>query len=220
MHCSRAILRSEDPIVLDLIPDWLVPLGWSCDRIDAEFNPLPLAEAAAFLLLDTRVATVEGRNWVTAVRNLPPPGSSLPILLIADPGAPDVLGCSGRIDLPLHRESALARIAQWTGPLDDHGFRDLHSPRYRLVRLAGQTVADRLMLSFAGQLDAALGQLDQGQDMGKIAHQIAGMAGAMGYAELSRTWAMIERGESADMATARAETMAVSKTVRRLAAPD
>ncbi|HEX7820432.1 MAG TPA: hypothetical protein VF463_07415 [Sphingobium sp.] len=196
---------------------WLEPLGWTCDcRGAGDDFMLAADDCPALIMMDAALEAKLRTAFLSTLRAMPGPVAGTPVLLLADADAPGQNGAQGRIGLPLRREHALGVIEHWAGPLEDHIFRDLSSPHYRLVRLAGRTSADRLLLSFANHVEAALGRLDGTQDIARAAHDIAGLAGTLGYGELSRLWSAVERGESVDPAEARTATHAVLDTLKHL----
>ncbi|MCE7796648.1 Hpt domain-containing protein [Sphingobium sufflavum] len=214
---SHAILLLADDILKAQFRQWLEPHGWVCDFRDTD-EELRLSpdDAPAIVLMDAAIDGDRLAGHLAAIRATAGPAAGTPVLLLAPPGHAGVKGVSGRIDTPPDRERAIALIAHWTGPLDDHGFRDLSAPHYRLVRLAGQESAARLLLSFAGHAEAALARMDAGEDVKRAAHDLAGLAGTLGFGALSAAWSAIERDESDDPDAARAATRATIQSLKYL----
>ncbi|MET0361707.1 MAG: hypothetical protein ABW048_08160, partial [Sphingobium sp.] len=107
-------------------------------------------------------------------------------------------------------------MERWAGPLAEHDLRDLSSPHYRLIRLAGRDGAERLLRGFVQHVEAALTGLDGDEPVTTMAHQVAGLAGTLGYGELSALWSAVERGEAPDTGPARTATLAVLDALRRI----
>jgi len=191
------------------IDGWLGPHGWLCVGATT-MSELDIAEGQliALFLLDGAAGADDCAAQVQAIRALNGPASGTPILLAGVDGTVPS-GVSALLPVPLVRDSALATLEHWVGPLADHGFRDLANPYYRLMRLGGRTTADGLLSSFADQLRDALAWLDAPDPASPLPHQIAGLAGMVGFQSLSEHWRAIDIGDSADPEATRALTEAV-----------
>ncbi|MBN8831780.1 MAG: hypothetical protein J0G94_14435 [Sphingomonadales bacterium] len=197
---------------------WLEPHGWACIAADDVTDPAIAAEGMiALFLLDSADPSYAGH--VLRIRAAPLPLGATPILLVRDAPAPPE-GVSAIVPAPLDRASTLAVIEQWAGPLRDHGFRSPDNPAYRLVRLGGRAVADRLLARFAEQLTEALAWLDAPDPESRLPHQIAGVAGMIGFERLSAHWRAIDAGDAADPEAARAHTQAVIARIRSTGSTD
>ncbi|CAN5178130.1 hypothetical protein BH10PSE13_BH10PSE13_15230 [soil metagenome] len=224
-HDSRLLLLGSDAILRAAIEDWLAPIGWICvasaspDALfdaDADAPSHAHARIPALALLDGRdVDAAGGARWIAAVRALPGIGAGTPVLLLADAAAPSCAGVVGRIDLPLDRVVARPTLEQWAGPLADHGFRDGGNPHYRLVRLAGRVQADDLISGFADHLEDALARAGRGESLRPIAHRIAGLAGLIGFGELTPLWSALDHDPSADPTAALDASRTILGGIRR-----
>jgi len=198
-----------------LLDDWLPEHGWrglSCAD-PAELEAMADAQPA-LIIIDERSTRPAWRDWVARLRTLDGPLASTPILLVAEDEGLVGHGISGVLPLPLVREAALAIIENWAGALDDHDFRTLDNPHYRLVRLGGRDVANGLIARFAEQLEQARAWLDMPEQEPRLPHQIAGLAGMLGYADISESWRAIDGGDSFDSAAVRAQIDAVIARIK------
>lgn len=105
-------------------------------------------------------------------------------------------GVNARLCLPVEKASTLEMIEQWTGPLADHAFRVASNPRYRLVRLMGKMEAQNLLDMFVQSMEQGIAALQRGEDISRIAHNLAGVAGMLGYSELNTQWSAVSHGRS------------------------
>jgi hypothetical protein len=194
---------------------WLEPHGWRCIVAqDIDDPTIARTGSIALFLLDGTDPSHAAQ--VKRIRAAQLPLGATPILLVSDvPALPE--GVSAILAAQFERSATLATIEQWAGPLDDHGFRSLDNPAYRLVRLGGRAVADRLLDRFADQLTQALAWLDAPDSASGLPHQIAGLAGMVGFDRLSAQWRAIDAGESPDLNVARALTAEVITLIRRTA---
>ena len=128
----------------------------------------------------------------TAIRALPAPHNGTPIIT-AGGETSLVSGAGGHLHTGWGDTDLLTLLHQWAGPLDDHALRaEPWNFRYRLIRLIGLDAADRMLLRFRDSLSQAVERPD-GHYFSP--HRIAGIAGMCGFAELSRAWSAVDRGE-------------------------
>lgn len=213
---SRLSVLGGDGRPATLLESWLSPHGWATaysvdtSGLDLITPPLP-----ALIVIDGAASRATRTGWVTYIRALDGPAASTPILLVSTTPAEPEPGISAMLPAPLEREATLALIAQWCGPLDDHGFRSLDDPHYRLVRMGGRALADGLIGRFADQLEEALAYLDAPEADSPVPHQIAGAAGLMGYRDIGSVWRAIDAGERVDHDTVRRQTLAAIAEIRR-----
>ncbi len=213
---SVALVLSDDRTICVLLDQWFEPAGWRFDCIAPDDDLSRHADGLALVIIDRAVDAMVRTEFVAKIRAMPGPIAGTPLLLLCDPDSPAQAGVAGRIERPLQRDDVAEAMEIWAGPLEDHLFRTPSNPLYRLVRLAGRTSAGRLFASFADHAESALASLDRGEDVKRTAHNIAGLAGTMGFADVSRLWSAIERDESADLEEARIATRAVLEDVRIL----
>lgn len=210
-HASVAFLLGTGAEATADIAQWLEPQGWCCiaiaapEAIDAESLP------AVAILGDGAPADA----WIAAIRALPGLAAGTPVLALGAPDRAVASGARGRIDWPLYPAQAQAVLEQWAGPIAGHGFRDPDSPLYRLVRLAGREQAESMVRRFADTLEDALALAARGEPIRPVAHRVAGLAGLVGFGELTPLWSTLDRPESADPAPVVAATEAVLARIRR-----
>lgn len=212
---DRIVMISDDGGQCTVLQLWLNCFGWRSEVCHSVAISSVSTSSPALFIIDDSVADAERTRLIATLRAPGCASAGTPILLLCDPDMADQPGTSGRIVLPLVQSDALAVIENWTGPLGRHDFRALDNPHYRLVRLAGWTLASRLLVNFVHHLGEALGVLGAGQDVRRTAHVVAGLAGPLGFAKLSETWAAIERGESGDIDGAIAASDEVMAQINR-----
>jgi CheY-like chemotaxis protein len=198
------LLFSIDHALYRRICDWIEPAGWRCVSVGDEESLIACASnGAAILLIDGR-SDIEGLEAVVRViRRLPGRDASLPILLLTQENGGRLPGANQVLTEPMTEEAFRQAVEQWAGPLDDSGFRDIGSNTYALTRLAGRDHAMRLLDNFAHSLAEALARIDAGGDVPSIAHQIAGIAGVVGYASLGAAWSAAVSGGAEELKAAR-----------------
>ena len=214
MHSRLVCLGGDNALNIQL-SGWLERFGWVISRIgEPDLPPSDPDRPIALFVIDEATAPENKLRWVAHIRALEGGPGSTPILLAGGEGALLSKGMSALLPVPLDRDASLAIIANWCGPIADHGFRQLANPIYRLVRLAGRQAADGLLDRFADQLANALDYLDNPDPSSRIAHHIAGLAGMLGFEELSLIWRGIDSGDSIDLSVARARTSAAFAAIR------
>ncbi len=206
---------SDDKHLKILLNDWLSIHGWQVDAI-SQFDRFQIitGDEPVMILLDSRIGAKNWTECVVRIRALDGPAAAVPIILLAAEEARSTAGLAGCLLLPLDREKTLAMIEQWCGPLDDHDFRSLSNPHYRLTRLSGRAIADDLLARFADQLDAAMDYLDHPDQGASIPHQIAGLAGMIGYDALGQKWRAIDDGDAVDHDVLRREMAETIQQIR------
>jgi hypothetical protein len=152
-------------------------------------------------------------STIGKIRDLPGFAAGAPALLYAEADFEPVGGVSDRIDPPLSEAGLVAAIENWAGPIRDHAYRHEDNPPYRMVRLAGRERASALFSGFGRSLSEALEALDEGQNITRIAHNIAGMAGTMGFAALSKQWSLVDHGDMTALPAARVAAERVLQTL-------
>jgi hypothetical protein len=190
------------------------PYRWRCAQTS---DPHEIAEftvelAPAAILLDMRDG--RGAAHVAAVRQLPVPFNGTPIITLGGDGALRA-GAGGHLDLPLSEPALLALLREWGGPLEDHTLR--RAPwnfHYRLIRLLGLTAADATLDRLAQALRQAVEEATE-TNARIPAHRLAGIAGICGFAELSRLWARVDRGEGEAFASAMETSRSVIAQIER-----
>jgi CheY-like chemotaxis protein len=215
INTSQVLVIGHDKALKMLLDDWLSVFGWTCVQWDMSQDFGKISHSAkALILLDGRMDARAWRNMVAHIRGSENVIAGAPIVLLCDTEIEPENGVSGCLTLPLSRERLMDTVAHWCGSLHDHAFRSLANPHYRLVRLSGQTVADELILSFADHLEEALTYLDERNPDPRVPHQIAGLAGMIGYDDLSRAWRALDAGETVDRNAIRLQTAVIAEQIK------
>ena len=212
-HSILSIL-SVDAELVERAAGWLAPYGWSCrGGLEEDQAVTHIGEGAAIILLDGGMGAGIIASTIGKIRDLPGFAAGAPALLYAEADFEPVGGVSDRIDPPLSEANLVAAIENWTGPVKDNAYRHEANPPYRMVRLAGRERASALFSGFARSLAEALEALDEGQNITRIAHNIAGMAGTMGFAALSKQWSRVDHGDMTALPAAREAAERVLQTL-------
>jgi hypothetical protein len=220
-HQSLVLLLGGDGAPGNRVEDWLGPLGWICAVVagPADLSGIVADQGdlvPALALLDGRgIDAAAAAEWIAAIRSLPGLAAGTPVLLLDDAAAPGRTGVAARIDMPFDPVSARPVIEHWAGPLADHGFRSGETPHYRLVRLAGRVQAEALMRGFAEQLEEVLASAARGEALRSAAHRLAGVAGIIGFGELTPLWSAVDREDSGDATAALKGSRTVLDRIRR-----
>jgi CheY-like chemotaxis protein len=213
LHCSELLFVGEPEPGGALISEWLSAFGWRCRFVR---DPSALEKACT---PDTKLLVVDAHDdgemaaaIVRDIRGLCEITAGLPILLCGA-SHPHFAGANAVLPHPLTKDRALELIGNWTGPLADHDFRSPGNPRYRLVRMMGLAESERLFAMFVQSLKQGLADLQNGGDVRHVAHNVAGIAGMMGYADLNALWSAVSKGDVARVDDARRETIAFLRDV-------
>jgi hypothetical protein len=187
---STAILFSDDTGLCAAWASTLMPHGWCTiattdpDEALAAFTP-----ELALVLLDS--GTSGAADFLARLRGAPQPAGGVPVLQHGDTrwAGTSALVPAGGVD------TLIATIEAFTGGLSDHGLREPpFSPFYRLVRLLGARDAAAMIARFADTLCSAVADAAISADE---AHRLAGVAGAIGYTDLSLAWRAAEQDHAA-----------------------
>lgn len=188
------VVLSRNVTVAAQISAILDAFGWrvvAVPELDVALERLK-GDVVPALLVDD--AAQDAAAAIVAVRSLPAPANGTPVFTLGDaPVQPR--GAGGHLTLPLQSPDLIALLRRWAGPLEDHALRVAPAgPRYRLIRLLGFDNADALLRSFGTALGEAIA-LAEADPRAVPAHRLAGLAGMVGFGELSRLWACVDRGE-------------------------
>lgn len=92
--------------------------------------------------------------------------------------------------------------------------RQLGAATERLSAVFGNDAIAPMLVSFADLLEEGLHSIDQ-SDARDLAHRIAGIAGTLGFAELSRGWLAISEGDRSGARVSRHATRIAIGSIRR-----
>ncbi|WP_127689365.1 hypothetical protein [Sphingobium algorifonticola] len=148
----------------------------------------------AVLLIDSRTSS-DIAATVRAIRAVPGPSATLPIVLLTPHMDDAGQGCNAVLHLPLAAERMLDVVSEWAGPLEDAAFRSFDNPLYRLIRIVGRRRASAMLMRCLDSLRRALTQIAEGAPPKPIAHDTAGICGMLGFEALGVAWSAVEYDE-------------------------
>lgn len=166
--------------------------GWDVvEAVDGEEAVAVATEAKPQLIvMDMDMPYRDGWAATAAIRALPSPLSTVPILawttMRVDDEAARAGGLDGCLPKPCPPDRMAAAVARWRPDGEMAGAE-------RLATIFGAEEMAKLVARFREQLSEALGALDAG-DTG-AAHRIAGVAGTLGFAEVSEAWLRLSEGD-------------------------
>jgi len=203
---SAAILFSDDSGLCDAWACALAPHGWrTIVTTDPDEALRALTPDVALVMLDA--GTVGAADFVARLRAATQPAAGVPVL---QHGHARWAGTSAVLPTGDTR-TLIAAIEAFTGRLSDHALRTApFSPFYRLVRLLGTRDAAAMIARFADTLRTALADAAPSADQ---AHRLAGVAGALGYTDLSLAW-RAEQDHTTSDATVAATRMVLDQIER------
>jgi CheY-like chemotaxis protein len=204
MDSVPAILVVDDEAVnRSLACAVLRAAGWSVDG--AADGPAALAAlrdgAYALVLMDIQMPGMDGFDATQAIRASDGPGAAVPIVAFTalrraeSIGRMWAVGMDGHIAKPFTPDSLVAAVEPWR-PAERH-------PVERLATLFGAAEIASLLGRFRDQLSEALVAADEADERRARAHKIAGIAGTLGFPEVSRTWLAVSEGLDSSWEAAR-----------------
>ncbi len=176
--------------------------GWRTARADIGAPALEAARGHrhALILIDIRRPATDGFGTAAAIRAGGGISAATPILVIAAarrlvPAARlRASGIDGRIVSPFDADTLRSAIEPWRPP-------DTPAPIAKLAALFGAAEIGALLAGFRHQLDEALGSTDTPRYAG--AHRLAGIAGTLGFPDVSKWWLAVSEGDETASAKAR-----------------
>lgn len=166
-----------------------VPSDWTIVEIEPDTaENLDERGPPAVLMIEGSLGDEKIRAIVDAVRAGPRRLATVPILLVGDnvPGAPP-RGVDACIVRSGDSQDWASTISAWGSSVPVHGLR-------RLAATFGTAALTPLVEGFRAQLDEAIGRIDD-DDLKARAHRLAGIAGTLGFADVSRAWIRLSRGD-------------------------
>ena len=149
------------------------------------------ASLPALIIMDIDMPRCDGFEAARIIRASDPPLSTAPILVYSALSLTDAdisrRGMDGRIPKPCTSDQLTAAIEPWlkTGQM---------AGAQRLADLFGVEELTRLISGLRGQLRAAIDDLDA-TVIPATAHRIAGVAGTLGFADVSASWLALSEGD-------------------------
>lgn len=204
---------TEKPIIL-VVDDELVnrsmaaamltEAGWRVDT--AEDGPSALIAVTqrsyAVILMDIQMAGMNGFDTAMSIRAGNGVAAVVPILAFTALTRSEAetrlqsSGMDGYIAKPFSASDLVAAVEPW---------RPLTAPysAARLAALFGEAEIDAMLGRFRQQLAEALTAPDSRAERRTRAHRVAGIAGTLGFPEVSATWLAVAEGEDSQWETAR-----------------
>lgn len=157
---------------------------------------------------------MDGWEATRRIRAMPPPLGAVPILAYTSLALTDDMvhaaGMDGRLPKPATPQTLLKAAERWRpdGQLET---------AEQLAVTFGAEEIERLVRNFRDQLVDALDDLD-GEKPEFGAHRIAGVAGTLGFADVSESWLRVSEGDLAAREDARRHArLAISEIDRKFA---
>lgn len=200
-----AILVVDDEIVnRSIAAAVLESAGWQVDEV--ENGPAAIRAVRdgryALVLMDIQMPGMDGFEAARAIRAGHGATAAVPILAFTALqredaiGRVEAVGMDGFIAKPFTADALIAAAEPWRPDMGGH-------PAARLASIFGTAEVASLIDRFRQQLQDALAPPDPTGSHRPRAHQIAGVAGTLGFAEVSRTWLAVADGDDSCWAAAR-----------------
>lgn len=204
--------RPQIPVVTgtrghSAVIDRIVAAGWGVEPVRAD-DPTALIMTAepAIVLIDLHDDNAAVAALVRAIRGRDDALADVPLVAAgATASLPD--GVDQMLDPDASPEDVRGLLAFWSA--------DANAALDRLAETFGHDDIVALVAAFRGQLAAAHAALRSADDRSG-AHQIAGMAGTLGYTALGTAWNALDHGETAAAPVLRLTRKAIYDMSRRL----
>jgi len=205
MDNTPAILVVDDEIVnRSIAVTVLQSAGWHVDEVEDGPSAIRRVREGryALVLMDIQMPGMDGFEAARLIRTGDGPTAAIPILAFtalrrADAiGRVEAIGMDGFIAKPFTAATLIAAAEPWRPDGTGH-------PAARLATIFGAPEVASLIDRFRVQLQDALSPPDPSGSHRARAHQIAGVAGTLGFAEVSRTWLALAEGDDASWDAAR-----------------
>lgn len=195
---ANLLVVGNDPAGGAFMATFLEGSGWHVARADAGPDTFDMIESDAYDLLLVDCTTPSGFDAARTIRQKSCP---LPILALIATDREDMTEITaaemdGHVTRTTTTDALLATLAPWRREPPD-------PTRLRLAGAFGQAAFGSLVSNFERQLAEALAILNADTRKMGIAHRIAGIAGTLGFAELSQTWLALSEGDHAMVGPAR-----------------
>lgn len=205
MDNTPAILVVDDEIVnRSIAAAVLRSAGWHVDEVaDGPAAIHKVREGRyALVLMDIQMQGMDGFEAARAIRAGIGPAAAVPILAFTALRREDAIGrveaseMDGFIAKPYTAEALIAAVEPWRPDAAGHA-------AARLATIFGAAEVASLIDRFRQQLQDALTSPDPTGSHRPRAHQIAGVAGTLGFADVSRTWLAVAEGDDSSWDAAR-----------------
>lgn len=205
MDKPPAILVVDDETVnRSIAATVLAAAGWRVDEAESGAAAIRavLGGGYALVLMDINMPDMDGFEATAAIRAGDDGTATVPILAFTALPPETMIDrlkparMDGLISKPFTGEGLIAAVEPWRPSVD------ISSTR-RLAAIFGQAEIATLLDRFRQQLGEALVLLDSDGEQRVRAHQIAGVAGTLGFEEVSRTWLALAEGDETSRDAAR-----------------
>lgn len=177
--------------------------GWTVAEADSGEAAIAMviAERYSLVLLDLQMPGLDGNVMAAAIRTTNDRNRHIPILAftaLRQPGVADVVraaGMDGLITKPFTAASLIDAVTPWRPSPE--------IPGARLATIFGKAEIEALLDRLRGQLTEALSAIDRPGDRERIAHKLAGVAGTLGFPDVSRPWLAVSEGDETMIEEAR-----------------
>lgn len=205
MDNTPAILVVDDEIVnRSIAAAVLRSAAWQVDEVEDGPAAIRIAGRGryAVILMDIQMPGMDGFEAARAIRAGCSANAAAPILAFSALRREDAVeraeaaGMDGFIAKPFTANELIAAVEGWRPETGRH-------PTARLASIFGAAEIASLIDRFRQQLQDALTPPDPTGAHRPRAHQIAGVAGTLGFADVSRTWLAVAEGDDSSWAAAR-----------------
>lgn len=180
------LIADDDDANRVFVANMLTRVGW--DVVEAVDGDDAIASAVRvvpdLVVMDIDMPRLDGWAATTVIRTAAPPLSSVPILAytVTPFTTAEIVarGMDGRLPKPCAPDELLAAIERWRPS-------GIGASVDRLAAVFGRDQMASLIIRFRDQLTEALAALDGGA-ADVPAHRIAGVAGTLGFADVSASW--------------------------------
>jgi CheY-like chemotaxis protein len=178
--------------------------GWRVDDVEDGASAIEAVRCGgyALVLLDIQMPGLDGYQTAAAMRAA---GGVVPIMAFTALRHQDALdrardvGMDGHIGKPFTPDMLIAAVKPWWPDLADH-------PATRLGAIFGEEEIAGLLSRLHEQLVEALAIDARDTALPARAHKLAGLAGTLGFADVSRHWLAVSEGDKSALPTARIAT--------------
>lgn len=193
--------------------------GWRVVAAEGAAAGLALAETEApdLILLDVQMEGVDGWQAIARLREGDGAGARVPVIAFTTQRGitPDRLAEAGFDSLlakPTTAEAMIAAVAR-------HHPRTALAGPMRLEELFGAEALAGLLRGFRDELTQALAALDGG-DAPARSHRIAGIAGTLGFPQVSDSWLAVSEGDRRALPRARRDALRALAMLDDLGLPE
>lgn len=175
--------------------------GWHVDTVEDGASAILAVRrrAYALVLMDIQMPDMDGFEAAAAIRG---EGGTMPIVAFTalshteTAGRLHGAGMDGYIGKPFTAPELLAAVEPWRPSARPHD-------SARLAALFGEAEILAMLGRFRDQLADALTAPDGPGERRSRAHRVAGIAGTLGFPEVSRIWLAVSEGEDSQWEAAR-----------------